>query len=424
MENEINLRSEEVQEILTQIPNWMIRWGTVLIFIILILLFALSYFIKYPDVITTQIVLTTEIPPQKVVAKVSGKIEALLVKDKAVVVENMPLAIIENAADYSTVLKLSEVVLKTKNAINFNFEDFKNAPLGEVETAFAFFQKEISVYKLNTQLHPFQIESKAQTYEATQLQERLNLLKSQKEINEDELSLQKNDLDRYETLYKKGVISTQEIEKQKLISLQAQRNYKTLLNNILQIQSSLNDLNKNSQTTHINENKESVNLERNVLQAFYQLKKALKDWELNYVLRASLNGKITFLQLWSNNQTVNSGEAVFAVVPSIKSNYIGKVKASAQNSGKIQVAQTVNIRLANFPNREFGILRGVVKDIALTPDKDGNLLIDVSLPNGLVTSYKKKITFRQEMSGTADIVTEDLRLIERLLYQFRDILRR
>jgi hypothetical protein len=28
------------------------------------------------------------------------------------------------------------------------------------------------------------------------------------------------------------------------------------------------------------------------------------------------------------------------------------------------------------------------------------------------------------MSGTADIVTEDLRLIERLLYQFRDIFRR
>lgn len=28
------------------------------------------------------------------------------------------------------------------------------------------------------------------------------------------------------------------------------------------------------------------------------------------------------------------------------------------------------------------------------------------------------------MSGTADIVTEDLRLIERLLYQFRDVFSR
>ena len=56
--------------------------------------------------------------------------------------------------------------------------------------------------------------------------------------------------------------------------------------------------------------------------------------------------------------------------------------------------------------------------------KDGNVLIDVSLPNGLTTSYKKQIVFQQEMSGTADIVTKDLRLLERLLYQFRDVFKR
>jgi len=51
-------------------------------------------------------------------------------------------------------------------------------------------------------------------------------------------------------------------------------------------------------------------------------------------------------------------------------------------------------------------------------------LIDVSLPNGLKTSYKKQIVFQQEMTGSADIVTEDLRLLERLLYQFRDVFKR
>jgi len=41
--------------------------------------------------------------------------------------------------------------------------------------------------------------------------------------------------------------------------------------------------------------------------------------------------------------------------------------------------------------------------------------------NGLQTSYHKNIAFQQEMTGTADIVTEDLRLIERFLYQFRSV---
>ena len=48
--SDIELRSEQVQEILTKIPHWMIRWGNLLILIILLLVLLFSYFIKYPDV--------------------------------------------------------------------------------------------------------------------------------------------------------------------------------------------------------------------------------------------------------------------------------------------------------------------------------------------------------------------------------------
>ncbi|TPG29549.1 HlyD family secretion protein, partial [Flavobacterium pectinovorum] len=82
-EDTFELRSEEVQDILTKVPHWMIRWGTVLIFAIIFLLFFVSWFIKYPDVVNTEIVITTNIPPEKIVSKSSGRIEAILVKDKS-----------------------------------------------------------------------------------------------------------------------------------------------------------------------------------------------------------------------------------------------------------------------------------------------------------------------------------------------------
>ena len=53
------LRSEEVQDILTRVPHWMIRWGTVVVFGIIIMLFFVSWFVKYPDVITTQVDMLT-----------------------------------------------------------------------------------------------------------------------------------------------------------------------------------------------------------------------------------------------------------------------------------------------------------------------------------------------------------------------------
>ena len=422
---DFQLRSEEVQEILTRVPHWLIRWGNIVVLSIVLLMLGVSWMIKYPDMISTQISITTQVPPQKILAKTSGRIEAILVADKENVAKETPLAIIENTANYNDVFLLKSCVnnfIIDKN--EFPFDKTNALQLGDIESYFAVFQKEYIADELNTKLQPYQVEGNAQSYEANQLRERLSLLESQKSINQSELELQKNDLERYETLYKKGIIATQEVEKQRLQYLQHQKNYKNLLSSVSQLKSSINDLNRNSKTTIINENKENTNLERNVIQAFYQLKKAIKDWELNYVLRSSIDGKVTFLQLWSVNQTVTSGDNVFAIIPSNETNYIGKLKAIAQNSGKIKVGQEVNIRLANYPDREFGIIKGKVKSISLTPDKDGNLLIDVSLPNGLKTSYKKDIAFQQEMSGNADIITEDLRLLERLLYQFKDVFRR
>lgn len=204
----------------------------------------------------------------------------------------------------------------------------------------------------------------------------------------------------------------------------SQKGYKNLLSSISQLNSSLIANRTSSKGTKISGTKEEVNLESKRKQSFYQLKKVIKDWEMAYVLKSSVAGKVTFLQIWTKNQSINAGENVFSVIPSLGREYIGKLKAPALNSGKIKIGQKVNIRLVNFPYTEFGILKGRINDISLVPDKDGNLLIDVEFPKGLETSCHKIISFHQEMRGSAEIVTEDLRLTERLLYQFRDVFKR
>ena len=66
----------------------------------------------------------------------------------------------------------------------------------------------------------------------------------------------------------------------------------------------------------------------------------------------------------------------------------------------------------------------MLKTISVIPDADGNYIIDVILPEKLITSYKKEIPFKQEMSGVAEIITEDLRLMERFFYQLKDVFKR
>jgi multidrug resistance efflux pump len=423
----IELRSEEVQEILTKVPHWMIRWGNVVILTVLLSLLVMSWVVKYPDIVTSEITITTQIPPQRLITKSSGRIEKIFIKNGETVSANTALAVIENTARYQDVFLLKSIIdtLKIdKSFIRFPFESLPSMQLGEIEGPFAVFEKDFIAYSLNRKLQPYKVEGAAQNYEVIEIKERLNLLQQQKQISETEIQLKKKELDRYKKLYDKGIISTQEWETKNLDYLQTEKNLRGLSSSISQMKSSLNDLNKNSKSTKINETKDDVSLFRNAIQSYNQLKKAIADWELAYVLRSSISGEVSFMQVWTENQTITAGDNVFSIIPKESDNYIGKIKAKAQNSGKIKIGQNVNIRLANYPDREFGVIRGKIQSISLTPDKEGNILIDVSLPNKLETSYHKKITFRQEMSGTADIITQDLRLMERLLYQFRDLFRR
>lgn len=425
MEDNIELRSEEVQEILSKMPHWMIRWGNLLMLLILLCVLALSWIIKYPDIISTNIIITTQLPPEKIVARSDGRIVKIFVTNNETVFQHQPLAIIENTADYNEVFQLKKITdtLKISNISLLNFGS-QTMSYGEIDAAFAVFQKDLITYKLNSDLHPYKIEGTAQNYERKQLQDRLLFLTEQKEISEKELILKKNELERYRKLFDKGVIAAQEWDTKNMEYLQLEKTLRTLNTSISQAKSSINGLDKDSKTTMVNETKDNTNFYRNVVLSYSQLKKAIADWELKYVLRSSISGKVSFLQIWVENQTIGEGENIFTIIPKDENQYLGKIKAPALNSGKIRVGQDINIRLTNFPDREFGIIKGKIKDISLIPDKDGNILIDVILPNKLKTSYNKKIYFQQEMAGTADIITDDLRLIERLLYQFRGVFSR
>ncbi|WP_158797731.1 hypothetical protein [Pedobacter sp. L105] len=50
---EDNVHSDEIQQIITTIPPWLLRWGVLLFFILLVMMLSLSVFISYPDIVKT-----------------------------------------------------------------------------------------------------------------------------------------------------------------------------------------------------------------------------------------------------------------------------------------------------------------------------------------------------------------------------------
>ena len=135
-----------------------------------------------------------------------------------------------------------------------------------------------------------------------------------------------------------------------------------------------------------------------------------------YVLESSIVGKLTFINFWRSSQYINTGDLVFYILPTQHDVYLIRGKASGLNTGKLRVGQKAIVRLSNYPDREFGVLEGLLANISKTPDTNGFLILEIELPKQLTTSFGIDLAFQQEMFGTAEIVTENLRLLERLLY--------
>ena len=425
--NDLELRSEEVQEILTRVPTWMIRRGSVLFLLLILGVLFMSWLIQYPDIILSEAVITTQIPPQKEYARTSGAITAILVKDGDTVQPGMPLAVIENTANYEDVLLLQAVIDTLhidKKGFEFPFDELPILFLGAMETPYADLENAYAQYVLNKQLHPFDNQKVTDSLIASETQTRLEGLLAQQKISRSELRYKKKELDRYRKLLAKGVVSEQEYETRQLGYLSSKKTYRDVGIAISRLKEGVGTATKNIQDTQINRTREESQLFKKVIQSYQQLKKALKDWQQQYVLQSDISGTVSFMNIWNKNQYVTDGALVFTIIPLENSVYLAKLRTPAQNSGKIKIGQDVNVKLANYPDTEFGMLNGTVSNIALIPDAQGFYAIDVVLPTALVTTYQKTIPFKQEMPATAEIITEDLRLIERFLYQFREVLKR
>jgi len=114
---EVELRSEELQEVMGKIPPWILRWGIAVLFGIVVVLLSGSAFFAYPDMIQAPVKLTGSTPPAGVVAFSSGKLDMLETRDNQLVQAGDYLAVIHNPARTEDVLYLKGVLEEIESAI-------------------------------------------------------------------------------------------------------------------------------------------------------------------------------------------------------------------------------------------------------------------------------------------------------------------
>lgn len=423
----IEIRSDEVQEIIGKSPSWLLRSGLTMILIFVVLLLLGSWIFHYPDIIRARIVVLSENPPAHIVARNTGKIDQLFVEDKDTVRKDQLIAILENAADYQDVIRLEEELGRLEGYF-ITFDTLFYRPLkpdyrlGEIQADFSSFLRlynnYISFVRLN--FYPQKITSlQAQEH---MLRVYYDRLWSQRQILENEYQIAYEQFKRDSGLYVRDVLSLVDYKKSESSLLQKKYSFNGARTDLATTQKEIIQLQQDIIGTEKEFEDQKRQAQSELIEALNVLKSRLDYWNKAFVLQTPIDGKVTFTNFWSKNQQVKNGDVVFTVVPEVESKIIGRVTLPLRGAGKVKTGQVVNIRFDNFPYMEYGTVRGAVKSISLVPSND-NYIAEIDLPQDLITNYGIPLTFSQEMKGEAEIVTEDLRLIQRFFNPIKSILK-
>lgn len=427
MREEIELKSEAVNELLTAVPKWIVRWGISVIFLIILLILTLSFFVKYSDKLSAKTTITTTNPPVTLVAKTNGKITALRVKNNQLVRKGDVLMVVENSAndqDVNAVFDLLEQLqaqLKTEKLPEIKLDS--TWQMGDLTGVFLSFLKSYKDYQLQLEISPQEKEIAIIDKELAEYQLLQGKYQSQEQSYRQELILVEKDYKRYHTLFHNGSISAKEHEDKQREYLSTKRAYENVkianINNKLAI----NNLQKSKLQLQNQACQENKRYEQALNQSMQILKSQIEIWAQTYLIKAPIDGTASLFNYWSIHQHIKQGDAVLSIVPTQKQRVIAKLLLPIHHSGKLKFGQVVNIKLDNYPYQEYGTLSGYVKNICKIPQNE-TYSIEVSLPNKLTTSHHKQLEYKEEMQGTADIITEELSVFERIFYQLRKILKK
>lgn len=423
MENEsnLNLKSEEVQEILGTPPGWLLRYGTLLFFLIIVLLFWLSYWIKYPDVVEHEIIISFNDPPIKMISPNSGYIDLIYSSQNQKVKKGQLLVTFKTDADYQDVLTIYENLLKVKSLdinklISINLDE--NIRVGEIQNSLLEFIEMQKQYSNQLKGDNVSFTKKDVQKQIVALESGVLYLINLKEsisVQIDNIQIQ---LKNEEVMVKMDKLSQTELNKTRDKYIGLNSNLNATEAEIKDKQIKINTLKNELISINLGGEKGREIAELKLKDSFIQLKTKISQWIYTNLIISPSDG---VLQIISGNlkadQYISKDEPLFIIIPSQSKEMRGIMNIPFTESGNIEKNQKVLVRLKSYPSAQYGILEGRVLNISKVAIELNNEMvspINVNFQNGLITTKGYKISNEQELSGTGRIITKEKRFIQRI----------
>ena len=417
-----NVYSDEVEEVLSRPPRWLFLTGNTIIGLVVLFLLFLSWLVKYPDVLVTSAVISSEVAPVKVVSRSEGLLSELRVRDGDRVGQDSVLAVVTSEIDYGDLLKFESFIegvdaymFKGRQKVQFP-EDLQ---IGELTLDYAEMKSLFQNYISLSQSHPYYKEASKIRSQIRATAEMIDELENSKTQAHEQIDIAEKNLDRQRQLFEEDIISAIDLENTEYAFINQQSKINNVNIRVKELYTNIESLNRQYESLSKTEKRSIAEVKSRINSVINKIKAQIDLWKSRHLITSPESGTCTYLSFLQRNQSVESRQELFIISPETDA-FTVRGKLPIVKSGQVKVGQKVILKLLSFPFKEHGVLTARVSKISLIPDGEGYMFF-ADLENGLVTNYDTELPYKPMLQASAEIVLEDLRLIERVFYEIKNL---
>lgn len=272
---------EDANDMLGDMPNWLIHTGSYIVYGLIIILLVGSAVFKYPDVVTTNISIDDFSKVEWITANEDGIIDEFFIEDGDKVRRNDTLGIIRNTASLDDVKRFCKVLTKVEWYYRTNDPSYlENYPfdliMGEMASSYEQFTEAV----------------------------RKNLLSAE-----------------YNAYYHKASYLNQELQ--------------ILLKDSIKNELAILDVKRNKFESDLEHKIETAHNRRLLELAYEKMVNSLKSWENRYLIKSASEGVVLLGKGWSVNNRVTVGDTICSVMSEYKGHPKGHLKLGQHEVAEI-----------------------------------------------------------------------------------------
>jgi hypothetical protein len=398
-----------------KIPSKVINTFMIVIIAFFLIIIAGLLIIDKPDVVVGDFRLVANNQPYTLVAPNPGEL-ILLVRQSQVVNSNQDICYIENAVDYKCIMHLDSIINNTnydKMYYNLLSDGFSNK-LGQISSSFL---------ALRESIYNWIITKDDRTYKANKKQassdlciNKQSIIIKNKLLNCEGVKLRTcyeeyvSDLE----LYKKGSITKTDYN----LSM---KNYWVEKGQVYEIKNDIEQLNQ--QTIDLSNKIKLLDLEyandvdkaeEDITNKVNLLKNDIQTWKKEYVLTSPVKGVLEMTTFTEEKHFVDKGNEIMRILPQ-EDNLNGLVYIPTKDAGGIKNGSTAKLYLDSYSKSNYGYLTGQIYDISNSTyiNQTGESFYwgKIKINFKQQPNFKGQFRFVHDMTGKADIIVKDKKLI-------------